>query len=209
MVIKLKITLFDYILLLVNNYIPPLSSEEEIEDYWNELEGTVEKLHWIYPASVIFVGGDLNARIGAFYAQLLSLVGDMDDLALPLPWFHRVSKDSKVNLAALVKSITEDHWRTPKSHSNHWFDAECQLAKKAIRVKLRRYRLTRTPEDLIKFFSLKKAFKDLIRKKKEAMATLDWESLANILETRDVKAFWRLVRPGHQSDTVVTISSAR
>ncbi|KAL8186133.1 UNVERIFIED_CONTAM: hypothetical protein K2H54_064723, partial [Gekko kuhli] len=41
------------------------------------------------------------------------------------------------------------------------------------------------------------------------MATQDWKSLATILETKDVKAFWMLVRPGRQADTVATISPAR
>ncbi|KAL8178236.1 UNVERIFIED_CONTAM: hypothetical protein K2H54_037628 [Gekko kuhli] len=48
-------------------------AKEEIEKHWSELEGTVEKLQRIYPASVMLVGGDLNARIGDSDAQLLSL----------------------------------------------------------------------------------------------------------------------------------------
>ncbi|KAL8219922.1 UNVERIFIED_CONTAM: hypothetical protein K2H54_036271 [Gekko kuhli] len=90
MVIILKLTFFNRTLLLVNNYIPPLLLEEEIEKHWSELEGTVEKLQRIYPASVMLVGGDLNARIGASDAQLLSSthcrsLSELHTWELPLP----------------------------------------------------------------------------------------------------------------------------
>ena len=81
-------------------------------------------------------------------------------------------------------------------HKKPWFDSECKAVKHELLVTYRTYReqnLTRIPSD---WFTLKKKYKALVKRKKLQAQKETWQCLITASNLKDSASFWKIVTKG-------------
>ena len=92
----------DYHIILINTYLPPVTTESELNDNWSKLSEFTLTTQGQFPTAHLVVMGDFNARIGSSHLDLASSLGIDTEEHLPsLFCCNRSSMDATLNRAGL------------------------------------------------------------------------------------------------------------
>ena len=102
----------------------------------------------------------------------------------------------KVLFERLKSFLTSQILRTSTKRakdSARWFDAECRQARKLLRLTYRKYRNSGAPSLFAAYVSLRRNYKQTLKRKKQKAERTAWGCLVKASNEKDTTCFWRTI----------------
>ncbi|KAJ1200430.1 hypothetical protein NDU88_004254 [Pleurodeles waltl] len=88
------------------------------------------------------------------------------------------------------------------NNSKVWFNWEFRCKKQKIRTLEREFRKRPTMDTEVQLCQAKQSYKTLIRQKKQEYIDKNWDTMIEVIRTKNIRGFWQLVREGKVSGTM-------
>ncbi len=181
----------------VNNGVNDLNDTLDASAHNNGHETESEKVKWSAEKRHDFMNQLCNLEVNALHEKVDVFINDpqslrKDDVSLMVNDLSEILVNCAKECGMTMKSTGKNKKKVKAKKANKWFDQECSTMRKEFNVAKRKYRESKTEENLAEYRRVGKTYKKTINATKYQYRNQQTSEIKR-LESDDPKKFWKLL----------------